>query len=346
MEDKSTMVQLPAWTPQQEQHIWGNRTLPLLLTPGCVALPTSSHANGELLSTGVVTPSAESLLRSPPRFSQPQFDGQQPELVLSREEPLEEDQGPQHTRKFSYNPGQVLQQTVRLCSGGAVDSSRSEATTKVTSPASPEEIECCPPESKVLQQQPSMVATVLAEAASLAVGHLQRAASTVATEHLLGSPLMPTVGSSGHFAGACNPLRFCVQGLPQWHPMPVLPLVHARGEEEAKKGVKDDSSSMLDSRRVAVGHLQRAASTVATEHLLGSPLMPTVGSSGHFAGTCSPCVFAFKGCHSGIQCQFCHLCMRGEKKRRKRASKMLRRVGWTPEGWPSLNTGWDSSTNS
>jgi len=262
MEDKSATVQLPAWAPQHEQQMWGNRTPPILMTPGCVALPRSSPASGELLSTGVATPSAESPLRSLPRFSQPQFDGQQPKLLLSTEEPLEEDQGP-HTRKFNYSPGQLLQQTARLRPGGAVGSSRSEATTTVTSPASSEEIECCPQESKVTQQPPSMAVTVLAEAASLAAGHLQQAASTVAAEHLLGSPLMPTVGSSGHFAGACN-----------------------------------------------------------------------------------PCAFAFKGCHSGIQCQFCHLCMRGEKKRRKKASKMIRQVCWTADGWPSPNKGWDSSTNS
>jgi len=260
MEDQSAAVQLPAWAPQHEQHIWGARTPPLLLTPGCVALPTSSRASGELLSTSVATPSAESPLRSLPRFSQPQFDAQQTELLLS----TEEDQGSQHARKFSYSPGQVLQQTARLRPGGAIGSSRSEAASTSTgaSPASSESIEIHTPESKVPQVPPSVAVTVLAEAASLAVGHLQRAASTVAAEHLLGSPLMPTVGSSGHFSGTCN-----------------------------------------------------------------------------------PCAFAFKGCHSGVQCQFCHLCMRGEKKRRKKASKMVRRVGWTPDGWPSLDTGWNSEAN-
>lgn len=227
--------------------MWGTRTPPLLLSPGCVALPTSSRASGALLSTSVAAPSPESLLRSMPRFSQPQFDGQQSELLLS----TEEDQGPQHARKFSYSPGQVLQQTARLRPGGAIGSSL-EAAATASSPSSSEAMELTP-DAKV---PPSMAVTVLAEAASLAVGHLQRAASTVAAEHLLGSPLMPTVGSSGHFAGTCN-----------------------------------------------------------------------------------PCAFAFKGCHSGIQCQFCHLCMRGEKKRRKKASKMVRRVGWTPDGWPSLDTG-------
>lgn len=45
--------------------------------------------------------------------------------------------------------------------------------------------------------------------------------------------------------------------------------------------------------------------------------MPSVGSVGHAEGTCRPCAFVFKkGCDSGSQCTFCHLCPPGEKKRR------------------------------
>ncbi|CAE7773707.1 rlmJ [Symbiodinium sp. CCMP2456] len=45
--------------------------------------------------------------------------------------------------------------------------------------------------------------------------------------------------------------------------------------------------------------------------------LPSVGSVGHAEGTCRPCAFVFKkGCDSGSQCTFCHLCPPGEKKRR------------------------------
>ncbi|CAE7582953.1 rlmJ [Symbiodinium natans] len=45
--------------------------------------------------------------------------------------------------------------------------------------------------------------------------------------------------------------------------------------------------------------------------------LPSVGSVGHEEGTCRPCAFVFKkGCDSGSQCTFCHLCPPGEKKRR------------------------------
>lgn len=52
---------------------------------------------------------------------------------------------------------------------------------------------------------------------------------------------------------------------------------------------------------------------------LGSPDLPTMGSGGHRYGSCKPCAFVHtKGCGNGVQCQFCHLCSPGEKKRRQR----------------------------
>lgn len=52
---------------------------------------------------------------------------------------------------------------------------------------------------------------------------------------------------------------------------------------------------------------------------LGSPEFPTVGSAGHRWGTCKPCAFLHKrGCENGTQCDFCHLCDSGEKKRRQK----------------------------
>jgi hypothetical protein len=49
----------------------------------------------------------------------------------------------------------------------------------------------------------------------------------------------------------------------------------------------------------------------------GTPDLPTVGSVGHRFGTCKPCAFLYtKGCGTGVECKFCHLCEPGEKKRR------------------------------
>jgi hypothetical protein len=52
---------------------------------------------------------------------------------------------------------------------------------------------------------------------------------------------------------------------------------------------------------------------------LGSPELPSVGSAGHRWGACKPCAFLYKrGCENGLQCEFCHLCDSGEKKRRQK----------------------------
>jgi len=60
---------------------------------------------------------------------------------------------------------------------------------------------------------------------------------------------------------------------------------------------------------------------------LGSPALPTLGSRSHRQGNCHPCAFVFKGgCANGIDCRFCHLCENGEKKRRKKEQKVLRRA--------------------
>lgn len=51
---------------------------------------------------------------------------------------------------------------------------------------------------------------------------------------------------------------------------------------------------------------------------MGSPEMPTIGSVGHWNGTCRPCAFMARGCTSGVSCPFCHLCDPNEKKRRRK----------------------------
>lgn len=66
------------------------------------------------------------------------------------------------------------------------------------------------------------------------------------------------------------------------------------------------------------------------EPVLGSANCPTVGSTGHYDGTCKPCAFLYtKGCQNGVQCTFCHLCPPDEKRRRQKekhqASREMRR---------------------
>lgn len=63
---------------------------------------------------------------------------------------------------------------------------------------------------------------------------------------------------------------------------------------------------------------------------LGSLECPTIGSQGHWYGTCRPCAFLYtKGCGNGVSCEFCHLCDAGEKKRRQRDKRALFRAART-----------------
>lgn len=51
----------------------------------------------------------------------------------------------------------------------------------------------------------------------------------------------------------------------------------------------------------------------------------SMGSEGHGARECHPCAFYWKdkGCSSGADCNFCHLCNQGEKKRRQKEKRTV-----------------------
>ncbi|CAJ1327734.1 unnamed protein product [Effrenium voratum] len=56
---------------------------------------------------------------------------------------------------------------------------------------------------------------------------------------------------------------------------------------------------------------------------------PSKGSAKHRLGVCKPCAFVFKtGCNNGFDCEFCHLCDPGEKKRRKKERKQMRKIDY------------------
>ncbi|CAE7577223.1 DJA6 [Symbiodinium sp. CCMP2456] len=56
--------------------------------------------------------------------------------------------------------------------------------------------------------------------------------------------------------------------------------------------------------------------------VLGSEVLPSLGSGAHATGECRPCAFFHKNrCVTGRTCLFCHLCDAGEKKRRLRLQK-------------------------
>jgi hypothetical protein len=70
---------------------------------------------------------------------------------------------------------------------------------------------------------------------------------------------------------------------------------------------------------------------VIPEPELGSPEYPTRGSKAHRQGGCKPCAFLHtKGCQNGVECEFCHLCEPGEKKKRQREKRHMQRMGVNP----------------
>lgn len=74
------------------------------------------------------------------------------------------------------------------------------------------------------------------------------------------------------------------------------------------------------------------------EEACGSPGFPSIGSVGHHLGICKPCDFVYRGdgCRAGSKCQYCHLCPRGELRRRKAEKKFARMMMRTTavKVWP------------
>jgi len=63
--------------------------------------------------------------------------------------------------------------------------------------------------------------------------------------------------------------------------------------------------------------------------------LPSVGSSGHHAGTCEPCAFLYKktGCGKGTFCDFCHVCgpnVRQQRRRDKRQAQKAQKIRASP----------------
>jgi len=58
----------------------------------------------------------------------------------------------------------------------------------------------------------------------------------------------------------------------------------------------------------------------------GFEQVPSIGSLDHHMGTCRPCAyFGVRGCENGAQCEYCHLCLPGELKRRQKVRRSAQR---------------------
>lgn len=94
----------------------------------------------------------------------------------------------------------------------------------------------------------------------------------------------------------------------------------ASAQAAADGAAEDAEAEPLSCRQVLL------LTNALKEPELGTPVLPTVGSASHRLGNCKPCAFAHtKGCGNGVDCQFCHLCEPGEKKRRQKEKFERRR---------------------
>lgn len=72
---------------------------------------------------------------------------------------------------------------------------------------------------------------------------------------------------------------------------------------------------------VALGELPQTRTSTAPAAVAAAPHQKDVPDSAHERGECKPCsYFWYKadGCRHGDQCNFCHLCEKGESKKRKK----------------------------
>mmetsp|Transcript_102081 Transcript_102081/g.263932 ORF Transcript_102081/g.263932 Transcript_102081/m.263932 type:complete len:291 (-) Transcript_102081:171-1043(-) len=114
------------------------------------------------------------------------------------------------------------------------------------------------------------------------------------------------------------------RGLPLTMGHPGLLSEEEEEEDDDEYEDEDEEEDPSPSGLPGAVHVLRLADAIG-EPQLGSPEFPTRGSAGHQAGACKPCAFLGKGCTSGVDCRFCHLCSPDEKKRRKKEKLLIRR---------------------
>mmetsp|Transcript_79058 Transcript_79058/g.235581 ORF Transcript_79058/g.235581 Transcript_79058/m.235581 type:complete len:440 (-) Transcript_79058:50-1369(-) len=135
---------------------------------------------------------------------------------------------------------------------------------------------------------------------------------------LTGEPEQELVGSP-----ATPELSYCEA----WHPVPPLaciPPVERRPGSSSGGSAECTASSASAACSTATpgGGGERPDAAPA----FGALELPSRGSALHPWGACKPCAFVFEGCNNGEECQFCHLCEAGERKRRRKEKLDARRA--------------------
>jgi len=158
------------------------------------------------------------------------------------------------------------------------------------------------------------------QAAAAAAAAVAAAASPAATGARPGAALTdPAVAVADTPGGAVASLVAAASNMMAAFRITSDSITRASEPETCTADAMSDAESASSSVQVL-----RLAEAI-TEPVLGSPELPTVGSAGHHSGICKPCAFLEKGCTSGVECKFCHLCSPDEKKRRKKEKIAVRR---------------------
>lgn len=129
---------------------------------------------------------------------------------------------------------------------------------------------------------------------------------------------------------------------PQWQPAPAelsvcwggpIGVLPGSALQQQQWGQPDAAAPCPPSPEPAFGATRSGRKTVSLAAALpvgggerGDSRLPSAGSALHDAGRCKPCAFVHsRGCGSGVDCEFCHLCEPGEKKRRKKERQAVKR---------------------
>ena len=114
-------------------------------------------------------------------------------------------------------------------------------------------------------------------------------------------------------------------------PMVIEPLEHEADSRSEPDALHSSGASTADTEPAGEGRVAAPAPGLGDRVNVNPAELPTRGSAGHYIGACKPCAFVYKdGCESGYDCSFCHLCLPGEKIRRKKELKQRRKAQKQP----------------
>ena len=110
-------------------------------------------------------------------------------------------------------------------------------------------------------------------------------------------------------------------------PMVIEPFENEADSRSEPDAQHSSAASTADTDHVGEARVAVAPGLGVRADKINPAELPTRGSAGHYTGTCKPCAFVYKdGCSSGYDCVFCHLCLPGEKIRRKKELKQRRKA--------------------